>query len=78
MLLNHVVTTNIKHAALLSAPSSLPAAPPKAEKSVPLLQPAAKDAQNILVIGSDGRGSVANGRSDVIVLVHISSDHTKC
>jgi LCP family protein required for cell wall assembly len=67
--LNHIVTTNVKHAALLP---TLDAGQP-----VPARAPAAKDAQNILLIGSDSRGSVANGRSDVIVLIHISSDRKK-
>ncbi len=67
--LNHMITTNIRHAALLPARS--------AGASAPVRQSAAKDAQNILVIGSDSRGPVANGRSDVIVLVHISSDRKK-
>ncbi len=67
--LNHTVTTNVKHAALLPTPS--------AGESVPTKDPSAKDAQNILLIGSDSRGSVANGRSDVIVLMHISSDRKK-
>jgi polyisoprenyl-teichoic acid--peptidoglycan teichoic acid transferase len=67
--LNHTVTTNVKHAALLPTP--------RPGESVPAKDPAAKDAQNILLIGSDSRGSVANGRSDVIVLMHISSDRKK-
>jgi LCP family protein required for cell wall assembly len=67
--LNHTVTTNVKHEALLPTPGAGEPAPAK--------DPAAKDAQNILLIGSDSRGSVANGRSDVIVLVHISSDRKK-
>src|SRR5450631_1540301 len=62
--LNHTVTTNIRHAALLPTPT--------AGESVPARNPAARDAQNILLIGSDSRGSLASGRSDVIVLVHIS------
>ena len=49
--LNHIVTTNVKHAALLPATSP--------GESAPARQPAAKDAQNILLIGSDSRGSVA-------------------
>ena len=67
--LNHTVTTNVKHEALLPTPT--------AGESVPAKDPAAKDAQNILLIGSDSRGNVANGRSDVIVLMHISSDRKK-
>jgi LCP family protein required for cell wall assembly len=31
-------------------------------------------ARNILLLGSDSRGILAGGRSDVIVVVHISSD----
>ena len=67
--LNQKVTTNVKHEALLPTPT--------AGESVPAKDPAAKDAQNILLIGSDSRGSVTNGRSDVIVLMHISSDRKK-
>jgi LCP family protein required for cell wall assembly len=37
----------------------------------------AKDAQNLLLVGSDSRGSVADGRSDVIVLIHVSRDRKK-
>lgn len=64
--LHHTVTTNIKHEALLPTPS--------AGESVPTKDPSAPDAQNILLIGSDSKTSVANGRSDVIVLMHISGD----
>jgi LCP family protein required for cell wall assembly len=67
--LNHVVTTNVKHEALLPTPS--------ASESVPTKNPATKDAQNILLIGSDSRGSVADGRSDVIVLIHITEDRKR-
>jgi LCP family protein required for cell wall assembly len=67
--LNHAVTANVKHEALLPTPA--------AGEKVPAKDAAAKDAQNILLIGSDSRGAVANGRSDVIVLVHISSDRKK-
>ena len=34
-------------------------------------------ALNILLIGSDGKTGVDSGRSDVIILAHISSDHKK-
>jgi LCP family protein required for cell wall assembly len=64
--LNHTVTSNIKHEALLPIPT--PSEPAIAK------DPVAKDAQNILLIGSDSKGSVANGRSDAIVLMHISGD----
>lgn len=67
--LNHTITSNIKHESLLPVPSAGEPAPAK--------DPAAKDAQNILLVGSDSRGSVSNGRSDVIVLIHVSSDRKK-
>jgi LCP family protein required for cell wall assembly len=67
--LNHTVTTNVKHEAMLPTPS--------VGESVPTESPSAGDAQNILLIGSDGKDSVANGRSDVIILMHISSDRQK-
>lgn len=69
--LNHTPKINIKHSALLPAPS-VDLAP---GETVPTKDPAAKDAANILLIGSDSRGSVAQGRSDIIVLAHISVDH---
>jgi polyisoprenyl-teichoic acid--peptidoglycan teichoic acid transferase len=67
--LNHTLTTNVRHAALLPTPTP--------GEKVPGTVPVARGAQNILLIGSDSRGSVANGRSDVIVLVHVSTDHQK-
>jgi LCP family protein required for cell wall assembly len=68
-LLDRMVTTNVKHEALLPTPS--------AGETVPTEVPSAKDAQDILLIGSDSEGNVANGRSDVIVLMHISGDRQK-
>jgi LCP family protein required for cell wall assembly len=67
--LNHTITTNVQHEALLPTPS--------ADEPVRAKDPLAKDARNILLIGSDSEDSVANGRSDAIVLMHISSDHKK-
>lgn len=64
--LNHTVTTNVRHAALLTTPN--------AGSVLPIREPSVKGAQNILLIGSDSRGILAGGRSDVIVVVHISSD----
>jgi LCP family protein required for cell wall assembly len=64
--LNHTVTTNVQHEALLPTPI--------ASEPVRAKDPLAKDAQNILLIGSDSKGGVFNGRSDVIILMHISSD----
>ena len=84
LLLNHTVTTNVKHEALLPTPSAgetLPVESPTTKDSsakVPLAKvPLAKGAQNILLIGSDSHTTVANGRSDVIILMHITSDHKK-
>ena len=68
-LLNHTVTSNVKHEALLPSAEDDPQAPTK--------DPAAGQAQNILLIGSDSRGAVAGGRSDVIVLMHVNKDRTK-
>jgi polyisoprenyl-teichoic acid--peptidoglycan teichoic acid transferase len=67
--LNHTFTTNVKHAALLPTPT--------AGESLPTRAAAAKDAQNILLIGSDSRDTLANGRSDVIVLAHITKGGKK-
>jgi LCP family protein required for cell wall assembly len=77
--LNYTVTTNVKHEALLPTPGaseSVPATDPSATDPS-ATDPSATDAQNILLIGSDSHGSVANGRSDVIILMHISSDRKK-
>jgi len=78
-LLNHTVTANVKHEALLPTPSAgetLPVEDPSA-KDPSAKDPSAKGALNILLIGSDGETSVANGRSDVIIVIHISSDRKK-
>jgi LCP family protein required for cell wall assembly len=83
-LLNHTVTTNVKHEALLPTPSAGETSPiedPSAMNPSPkdpaAGAPLAKGAVNILLIGSDGETSVANGRSDVIILMHITSDRKK-
>jgi LCP family protein required for cell wall assembly len=68
-LLNHAVTTNVVHQALL---------PPDTE-TAPRRDAAAGSAQNILFIGSDalpGQGQ-GRGRSDVIVLMHINRSTSK-
>ena len=83
-LLNHTVTANVKHEALLptsSAGETSPIEDPSAMNPSPK-DPAAgaslaKGAMNILLIGSDSKTSVANGRSDVIILMHITSDRKK-
>ena len=68
--LNHTVTSNVKHQALLPTPAAGESAPPKLA--------VAKDSQNFLVIGSDSRSVDASGsRSDVIVLVHINNDRSR-
>jgi LCP family protein required for cell wall assembly len=68
--LNHTVTANVKHQALLPTPSPGESAPPKLA--------VAKDSQNFLVIGSDSRSvDASGGRSDVIVLVHINNDRSR-
>lgn len=75
--LNHTVSANVTHEQLLPDPTTpiegedgemvTPAAPARPE--------AAGEAMNFLVIGSDSRDlSAERGRSDVIVLVHISDD----
>jgi LCP family protein required for cell wall assembly len=68
LFLNHTVTENVKHSALLPTPGvgGATAAPPR--------KAAAKDAQNILFIGSDARPGLAGARSDVIVLMHVAAD----
>jgi LCP family protein required for cell wall assembly len=68
LFLNHTLTANVKHQSLLPTPGVSGAAAPPARKA------AAKNAQNILIIGSDSRTTVAQGRSDVIVLMHVAAD----
>lgn len=66
VVLNNTVTSNVQKASLLPpADVSIPA-PTRAES--------AKNSLNFLLLGSDSRGSGDTGRSDVIVLVHISDD----
>jgi LCP family protein required for cell wall assembly len=67
--LNHTVTSNVKHEALLPAAGEDPQSPTK--------DPKAGGAENILLIGSDSRAGVSGGRSDVIVLMHVNKEHTK-
>src|SRR5664280_1039032 len=78
-LLNHTVMTNVKHEALLPTPSAGETSPVDGSsgKDPTTKDPLAKGAQNILLIGSDSHTTVANGRSDVIILMHITSDHKK-
>jgi LCP family protein required for cell wall assembly len=82
--LNQTFTANVKHEALLPATSAGetssiedPSAMNPSPKDPAAGDPLAKGALNILLIGSDSETSVANGRSDVIILMHISSDLKK-
>ncbi|MHB8107627.1 MAG: LCP family protein [Candidatus Cryosericum sp.] len=77
--LHETLVTNIKHDELLPTPSASQTAPVNASSAgnQPIQSSLAKGALNVLLIGSDSNTSVANGRSDVIILVHISSDHKK-
>jgi LCP family protein required for cell wall assembly len=60
---------NVEREALLPTPSE--------SENAPVEDPSASGALNMLLVGSDGKTSVANGRSDVIILMHISSDLKK-
>jgi LCP family protein required for cell wall assembly len=73
LLLNRPERSQIKHEALLPAPDSVLAP----GEIVPTREAAAGGAQNVLLIGSDTVGSVADARSDIIVLVHISDDRRR-
>ena len=68
LFLNHTVSKNVKHDALLPTPGV------DGASGAPTKNPAAKEAQNILVIGSDARSGLAGARSDVIVLMHVADD----
>ena len=77
VLLDHAFTMNVKHEALLPTPNtggtSPVTVPSGADTSVK--GSSASGPLNILLIGSD-RGTT-NGRSDVIILAHISGDRKK-
>ena len=66
LFLNHTVSSNVRTESLLPTPGVSGAAP------APTKKPVAKQAQNILFIGSDARAGLAGARSDVIVLMHIA------
>jgi len=76
---HETLVSNIKRDALLPTPSAGEVTPadPSSAGSQPIESLLAKGAMNILLIGSDGETSVANGRSDVIILMHISGDLKK-
>jgi LCP family protein required for cell wall assembly len=64
--LNHTVNKNVQREALLPTPSP--------GESVPTRAAEAGKSQNILLIGSDERPGQSRQRSDVIILVHLTSD----
>ncbi len=66
---NHAVDSNVKRASLLPT-ATVPGV------VVPTRVEAAKDSLNLLLLGSDSRGP-DQGRSDVIVLAHISDDRSR-
>lgn len=68
--LNHTPRINIKHAALLPAPGIAL----RSGETVPARGPAAGNAESFLLVRSDSSGTVAQGRSDIIVLAHITDD----
>ena len=68
LFLNHTVSKNVKHDALLPTPGV------DGADAAPTKNPAAKGAQNILIIGSDARAGLAGARSDVIVIMHVADD----
>jgi LCP family protein required for cell wall assembly len=70
LFLNQTVSGNVKRASLLPTPgvSGVPDTP------APTKQPGATETQNILLVGSDARPGEGGGRSDVIVLAHVSGD----
>ena len=68
LFLNRTVSNNVKHESLLPTPGVSGAT------SAPTKKPAAKEAQNILFIGSDARAGLAGARSDVIVLMHVAGN----
>jgi LCP family protein required for cell wall assembly len=65
LYLNHAVSANVKHAPLLPAPTAAPTRSATAKNSI-----------NMLMIGSDSRGT-DQGRSDVIILAHVSDDRQR-
>ena len=68
LFLNHTVSSNVERQSLLPTPGVSGATPAPTKKA------AAKQAQNILIIGSDARSGLAGARSDVIVLMHVAGN----
>jgi LCP family protein required for cell wall assembly len=78
--LHETLVSNLKHDALLPTPSAGETTPadPSSAGCQPIESSPATGALNILLIGSDSLTGVATtGRSDAIVLVHISGDRKK-
>lgn len=86
LYLNHTVSSNITHEALVPGPGEVlldeDGAPildesgqPVEATAAPERDPASGEALNFLVIGTDSRDiSLERGRSDVIMLMHVASD----
>lgn len=75
--INHIVTANVKQAALLPEASSvgdLSGAPAPAQAGAPAASVAA--GTNYLIIGNDAGPDRSGARSDVMVLAHIPADHS--
>jgi LCP family protein required for cell wall assembly len=67
--LNHSVDANVKRASLLPTVGA-------SDAPAPTKPAAAQDSLNMLLLGSDSRGT-DQGRSDVIILAHISDDRSR-
>ena len=82
-LLNRILTANIKHAVLQLTPDDDAMATDDTSGDDTSTATASVDgscgsgALNVLFVGSDSKTNVSNGRSDVIILAHISSDREK-
>lgn len=70
--LNRIVADNMRQQDLL--PTVAATAADGSVIPVPTKAPEAKNALNMLLVGSDSRGAGDQGRSDVIILAHISDD----
>jgi LCP family protein required for cell wall assembly len=78
--LHQTLVSNLKHDALLPTPSAGETTPaePSSAGSQPVESPRVTSPLNILLIGSDSLNGVAtSGRSDAMILVHVSSDRKK-
>ncbi len=77
--LSRTVTDNVRHDDLLPTAAATITGPDGSAVVLPSPNraPRAGNAINLLMVGSDSRSSTDQGRSDVIVLVHISSDRSR-